>query len=126
MGQHDRLDVIRALAQVGEVGQHEIDAELIGSREHQARVDDDDAVVVLDHRHVLADLAQPAEREDAQGAFGAQTAASSSWRSSAARMTVFSSSVASTSGSRRPPTSWPSMLSAALSGIGLVVTVSAP
>ena len=34
---------------------------------------------------------------------------------------AISSSVASTSGSRRPPTSWPSRLSAALIGIGFVV-----
>ena len=62
----DRLDVARALAQVGEVGQHEVDPDHLGRREAQPDVDDDDAAVVLDDRHVLADLAEPAERQDAQ------------------------------------------------------------
>ena len=65
---HDRLDVVDALAQVGEVRQHEVDAELLGGREAQAGVDHDDAAVVLDDGHVLADLAHASQREDAQGA----------------------------------------------------------
>ena len=63
---HDRLDVVGALAQIAEVRQHEVDAEHVGGREPQPGVDDDDPAVVLDDRHVLADLAQPAERQDAQ------------------------------------------------------------
>ncbi len=63
---HDRLDVLRALAQVGEVGQHEIDADHLGGREAQAHVDDHDPAVLLDDRHVLADLSQPSEGQDAQ------------------------------------------------------------
>ena len=66
VGDDDRLDAVDALAQVGEVGQHEVDAELLGGREAQARVDDHDAALVLDDRHVLADLAHASEREDAQ------------------------------------------------------------
>ena len=62
VGEHDRLDVVGALAQVGEVGQHEVDAEHLGGREHQPGVDDDDPAVALDDGHVLADLAQPPER----------------------------------------------------------------
>ena len=62
----DRLDVARALAQVGEVGQHEVDADHLRRREAQPHVDDDDPPVVLDDRHVLADLPQPAEGQDAQ------------------------------------------------------------
>ena len=65
---HDRLDVVDALAQVGEVGQHEVDAQLLGGREAQPRVDHHDAPVVLDDGHVLPDLAHASEREDAQGA----------------------------------------------------------
>ncbi len=63
---HDRLDLVRPGAQVREVRQHEVDPELLGGREPQARVDDDDPVLVLDDRHVLPDLAEPAERQDPQ------------------------------------------------------------
>ena len=66
VGDHDRLDVLRALAQVGEVGQHEVDADHLRGREAQPDVDDDDPAVLLDDRHVLADLSQPAEGQDAQ------------------------------------------------------------
>ena len=123
VSQNDRLDVLRALAEVGEVGQHEVDAELVGRREHEARVDDDQPVLVLDHRHVLADLPQAAQGKHAQ--LAAQTALRSPWRSSAARMTAFSSSEHSTIGSRKPPTGWPNMPIAVLIGIGLVVTLIA-
>ena len=64
----DRLDVVHPLAQVGEVGQHEVDAHHLRGREAQPAVDDHDAVVVLDDRQVLPDLAQAPEREDAQRA----------------------------------------------------------
>ena len=73
VGDDDRLDVVGALAQVGEVGQHEVDADHLGRREAQADVDDDDAVVVLDDRHVLADLAQPPEGQDPQPAHAGAT-----------------------------------------------------
>src|SRR5581483_12499394 len=117
--EHDRLDVARPLAQVGEVRQHEVDPELVGRGEHEPGVDHDDPVVVLDDRHVLADLPEPAEWQDAQGA--AQTALRSPWRSSTPRISRSSSSEASTIGSRRPPTCTPSMLSAAFTGVGLAV-----
>ena len=66
VGDHDRLDVVDPVSQVGEVGQHEVDAEHLGGREAQADVDHDDRVVVLQDHHVLADLAQAAERQDAE------------------------------------------------------------
>src|SRR5206468_10534063 len=97
--------------------------ELVGGGDHQARVDHDDTVVVLDVRHVLPDLPQPAEGKDAQGS--AQTALSRPCRSSAPRISACSSSEASTSGRRKPPTSWPSMLSAVLIGIGFAVPLIA-
>ena len=77
----DRLDVLRALAQIAEVGEHEVDPEHVGGREPQARVDDHDPVLVLEDRHVLSDLAQTAERQDAQSAAHAAVA-SMPWRSS--------------------------------------------
>jgi hypothetical protein len=64
----DRLDVSDALAQIGEVRQHEVDAHHLGGREAQPAVDHHDAVLVLDDRHVLTDLAQPSEGQDAQRA----------------------------------------------------------
>ena len=70
VGDDDALDVVDAVAQVGEVGQHEVDADHLGGREAQPDVDDDDAVLVLEDRHVLADLAQPAEGQDPQRAVG--------------------------------------------------------
>ena len=60
VGEDDRLDVVGAIAQVGEVGQDEVDAVHLRRREHQSGVDDDDAAVVFDDRHVLADLAEAA------------------------------------------------------------------
>ena len=66
VGEDDRLDVVGALAQVGEVGQHEVDPVHLGGREHQPGVDDDDAAVVLDHGHVLADLAEAAQGQHSQ------------------------------------------------------------
>ncbi len=124
VGDDDRLDVVHAVAQIGEVGQDEVDAEHLRGREAQADVDDDDAAVVLDDRHVLADLPQPSEREDAQRAAHARAAFSSPCRSRAARTASASSSLASTSGRRSPPTSRPSRLSAHFTGIGFVVTPS--
>src|SRR5581483_8670985 len=94
-------------------------------REAQPHVDHHDPAVVLDDGHVLADLAQPAERQDAQLCAHARARAGPTgtrpWRSSIARTASASSSVASTSGSRSPPTSKPSMFSAALVQVGLAV-----
>ena len=54
------------LAEVLEVGQHEVDAEMLVAWERQPGVDDDDAAVGFDHGQVLADLAQAAERDDSR------------------------------------------------------------
>ena len=58
-----RAHPICPLAQVREVGQDEIDAEMLVTRKGEARVDDDDLPVRLEDGEVLADLAEPAERE---------------------------------------------------------------
>ena len=122
VGDHDRLDRVDVVAQVGEVGQDEVDAHHLRRREAQPDVDDDDAAVVLDDAHVLADLAEPPEREDAQGAAHAVAARSSSpWRASIRFTSSSSWSSASTIGRRQPPTSWPSRLSAAFVQVGLEV-----
>src|SRR5207245_1903703 len=52
--------------QVGDVGQHEVDAEHVVLREHEARVDDEDLVLPLQGPHVDADLAEAAQRQVAE------------------------------------------------------------
>ena len=64
VGDEERLDVLAALLEVGDVGDDEVDPEHLLVGEHQAAVDHDDVVAVLEHVHVLADLAHPAERDD--------------------------------------------------------------
>ena len=63
--EQDRLDPIGVLPQVREVGQDEIDAGHVGVGEHDPAVDEQDALVDLDAAAVAADLAQPAEKDDA-------------------------------------------------------------
>ena len=64
------LDLLAALLEVGHVGHDEVDAEHLLVGEHQAAVDDHDLVAVLEDVHVLADLAHPTERDDAQDRVG--------------------------------------------------------
>ena len=72
VGDQERLDRVPPLAQVRHVGHDEVDAEHLLVGEHQAAVDDDDLVPVLEDVHVLADLADAAERHDAQRAAAIQ------------------------------------------------------
>ena len=53
-----------------EVGQDQVDAGLLGLGEQHAAVDDQQPAVELEHGHVAADLAEPAERDDPQAARG--------------------------------------------------------
>ena len=66
VGDEEGPDVGPAFLEVGDVGDDEVDAEHLLVGEHQAAVDDDDVVAVLEDVHVLADLAHPAERDDAE------------------------------------------------------------
>ena len=66
MGDEERLDVGAPVLEVGDVGDDEVDAEHLLVGEHQSAVDHDDLVAVLEHVHVLADLAHPAERDDSE------------------------------------------------------------
>ena len=50
----------------GGAGHDEIDAVHLLVGEHEPAVDDDDLVAVLEDEHVLADLADAAERDDLQ------------------------------------------------------------
>jgi hypothetical protein len=64
MREHDRLDAVGVAAHVVEVGQHEIDAGHVPRREREPHVDDQDAAVELDARHVATDLPDPTEEDD--------------------------------------------------------------
>ena len=60
----DRAHVL--VLEVAEVGKDEVDAEVLVARERKPRVDDDRLAARLVHGHVLAHLAEAAERDDAQ------------------------------------------------------------
>ena len=124
--QDDRAQRARRVAQVAEVRQHEVDAEHLVARKAETRIDQDPLAVLLDHGHVLADLAETAEGDDSNGRRH-RVAVASAWAvrpnaESAAWMATRSAAVASISGSLRPPTRCPSRASAVLIGIGLTVT----
>ena len=70
VGEHERLDALGVLPQVGEVGQDQIDPVHVRVGEHQPAVDEDDRAVgivggaLLDRHAVAADLAETAEEDD--------------------------------------------------------------
>ncbi len=66
MRENDRAHLVLALLQVRDVGQHEVDAEVLILRKGEPCVDDEDALFVLEDGHVLADLTEPAERDHAE------------------------------------------------------------
>ena len=68
VGEHDAVDVVEAVPDVVEVGQDQVDAGLEVLGEQHAAVDDQQPAGVLEDGHVAADLAEPAERDDAQAA----------------------------------------------------------
>ena len=70
VGDQERPDVRLPLAEVGDVGDDEVDPEHLLVGEHQAAVDHDDVVAVLEHVHVLPDLADTAERDDPKERLG--------------------------------------------------------
>ena len=60
----DGADSLLSIGEVGHVREDQVDAEVLVSRERQPGVDDHDVVVELVDGHVLADLADTAERDD--------------------------------------------------------------
>ena len=70
VGQHDRLDLVEAIPDPGEVGQDHVDAGLVLLGEQHAAVDDEQPPGVLEDRHVAPDLTEPAERHDPKAALG--------------------------------------------------------
>ena len=67
VGEDHGTDRAGPVPQVGEVGQDEVDAEVLVPREGEAGVDDDDLPLALVDGHVLADLAEPAQGHDPAG-----------------------------------------------------------
>ena len=61
---HDGTDP--AALEVRDVGQHEVDAEMLVPWEREPGLDHDQVLAVLEHSHVLADLAEAAEGNDAK------------------------------------------------------------
>jgi hypothetical protein len=70
MGDQERPDLVAVLLEIADVGDDEVDAEHLLVGEHEAAIDDDDVVAVLEHVHVLADLPHPAKRDDAERLLG--------------------------------------------------------
>ena len=64
VGEHDGQHL--APLQVSEVGENQVDAEVLVPREREPRIDHDRLAPGLEDGHVLADLAEPAERDDPQ------------------------------------------------------------
>ncbi len=64
VGDDEGADPLAPVAQVGDVGHDEVDAVHLLLGEHESAVDDDDLVGELEDGHVLADLADAAERDD--------------------------------------------------------------
>ena len=105
VGDQERPDVGLALLEVGDVGNDEVDPEHLLVGEHQPAVDHDDVVAVLEHVHVLADLADAAERDDPEDRVGGRHQAcwkivrsSGSAKASAAAGSVIVSAAASAAG----------------------------
>jgi hypothetical protein len=64
MGDQERPDPGAVLAQVGDVGNDQVDPEHLFVREHQAAVDHDDVVAVLEDVHVLPDFPHAPQGDD--------------------------------------------------------------
>ena len=72
--EHDASTSSRRSRMDVEVGQDQVDAGLVVLGEEHAAVDDEQPAVVLEDGHVAADLAEAAERDDAQAARRAASA----------------------------------------------------
>ncbi len=64
--EHQRVDVVQPVLDGREVRQDQVHAGRVVLGEQHAAVNDQQPAVVLEHGHVPADLADAAERHDAQ------------------------------------------------------------
>src|SRR5579885_877860 len=66
MGEHDAAHALAVLGEVGDLGNHDVNAEQFGLWEHEAGVDDQDVVAPAQGHAVHAELAQAAQGDDLQ------------------------------------------------------------
>ena len=76
VGEDDADDLVEAVPDPAEVGQDHVDARLVLLGEQHPAVDDQQLARVLEDGHVAADLAEPAEGDDAQAVPAAASGAS--------------------------------------------------
>ena len=120
-----RVDAVGVLAQVREVGQHEVDAVHVGAGEHQPAVDEQDPAVVadalLDGHAVAADLPEPAEEDEPDGRQPRERPSAHGrrpgWRRPRRRASA-SHGGSAPIGGRQCPAGWPRWRSIALAGPG--------
>ena len=66
VGDDDAAELVLPLDDVAVVGKDQVDARMVFVGEHEPRVYDDHVRPELEHGHVLPDLVEPAEWDDAQ------------------------------------------------------------
>ncbi len=69
VGDDDGSQLLLPLADVGDVGDHQVNPQHLLLGEHEAGVDDDHVLGELQHHHVLADLSQATQRDYPQFVF---------------------------------------------------------
>jgi hypothetical protein len=70
VGEHERIDVVEPVLDRPEVRENQVDPWRVLRGEQHPTIDDEQAPVVLEDRHVAADLTDAAERDHAQAALG--------------------------------------------------------
>jgi hypothetical protein len=71
MRDEDCADFVPVLAKVGDIGQNEIDAQLLFFGKAHAAIDDDNVVLGLKEKHVAANFSKAAEKDQANRRLGA-------------------------------------------------------
>ena len=64
--EHDAANLVRVADKIGKIRHDKVDPQHIVVGEAESAVDDEDAVAVFEHREVLADFIEAAERDDAE------------------------------------------------------------
>ena len=66
VGDDDAPDLVAVLHKIAEIRDDDVDAQHFVIREGHAAVDDHHVAAVFQHRHVLADLVQASQGDDAE------------------------------------------------------------